>query len=98
MLKYMDASVAGVRSRRRFIDRMSKAKEAAGEDKKKMRELQEAEGLKITVELIHQILEIPASRVCTSRPSSGRAPSKASSRPPGCTRGRRCSEPVRCQA
>ncbi len=38
---------------------MNKAKEAAGDDKKKMRELQEAEGIKITVELIHQILEIP---------------------------------------
>jgi methylenetetrahydrofolate reductase (NADPH) len=59
MLKYMDASVAGVTVPKAMIDRMNKAKEAAGDDKKKMRELQEAEGLKITVELIHQILEIP---------------------------------------
>src|SRR3990172_7415759 len=59
MLKYMDASVAGVTVPKALIDRMNKAKEAAGDDKKKMRELQEAEGLKITVELIHQILEIP---------------------------------------
>jgi 5,10-methylenetetrahydrofolate reductase len=59
MLKYMDSSVAGVTVPKALIDRMSKAKEAAGEDKKKARELQEAEGLKITVELIHQILEIP---------------------------------------
>ena len=59
MLKYMDASVAGVSVPKALIDRMNKAKEAAGDDKKKARELQEAEGLKITVELIHQILEIP---------------------------------------
>ena len=59
MLKYMDSSVAGVTVPKPLIDRMNKAKEAAGEDKKKARELQEAEGLKITVELIHQILEIP---------------------------------------
>ncbi|MCL4492992.1 MAG: methylenetetrahydrofolate reductase, partial [Nitrospirae bacterium] len=42
-----------------LIDRMNKAKEAAGDDKKKARELQEAEGLKLTVELIHQVLETP---------------------------------------
>ncbi len=38
---------------------MNKAKEAAGDDKKKARELQEAEGLRITIELIHQVLETP---------------------------------------
>ena len=42
-----------------LIDRMNKAKAAAGEDKKAMRELQEQEGIKITVELIQQALEIP---------------------------------------
>jgi methylenetetrahydrofolate reductase (NADPH) len=59
MLKYMDSSVAGVSVPKSLIDRMNKAKAAAGEDKKKARELQEAEGIKITVELIHQVLETP---------------------------------------
>ena len=59
MLKYMDASVAGVSVPKPLIDRMLKAKEAAGDDKKKAKELQEAEGKKIAVELIKQALEIP---------------------------------------
>ncbi len=59
MLKYMDSSVAGVSVPKPLIDRMNKAKEAAGDDKKKARELQEQEGLKITIELIHQVLETP---------------------------------------
>ncbi len=59
MLKYMDSSVAGVTVPKPLIDRMLKAKEAAGEDKKKMKELQEQEGIKITVELVQQALEIP---------------------------------------
>jgi 5,10-methylenetetrahydrofolate reductase len=59
MLKYMDSSVAGVSVPKSLIDRMNKAKAAAGDDKKKARELQEAEGIRITVELIHQVLETP---------------------------------------
>ncbi len=59
MLKYMDGNVAGVSVPKELIDRMNKAKAAAGEDKKKMKELQEQEGIKITIELIHQALEIP---------------------------------------
>lgn len=59
MLKYMDKAVAGVSVPKEMIERMLKAKEAAGDDKKKARELQEAEGLKITVELIKQVLDIP---------------------------------------
>jgi methylenetetrahydrofolate reductase (NADPH) len=59
MLKYMDSSVAGVSVPKTLIDRMNKAKGAAGDDKKKAKELQEAEGLKLTVELIHQVLETP---------------------------------------
>lgn len=59
MLKYMDSSVAGVTVPKPLIDRMNKAKAAAGDDKKKARELQEQEGIKITVELIQQALEIP---------------------------------------
>ena len=42
-----------------LIDRMAKAKAAAGDDKKKAKLLQEEEGIKITIELIHQALEIP---------------------------------------
>jgi methylenetetrahydrofolate reductase (NADPH) len=59
MLKYMDSSVAGVSVPKSLIDRMNKAKETAGEDKKKARELQEQEGIKIAIELIHQALETP---------------------------------------
>ncbi len=59
MLKYMDKSVAGVSVPKEMIERMAKAKEAAGDDKKKAKELQEAEGIKITVELIKQVLDIP---------------------------------------
>ncbi len=59
MLKYMDSSVAGVSVPKAMIQRMAKAKDAAGDDKKKAKELQEEEGIKITVELIHQVLEIP---------------------------------------
>lgn len=62
MLKYMDKAVAGVTVPKSLIDRMSKAKEAAGDDKKKAKLLQEEEGLRITVELIHQALEIPGVR------------------------------------
>ena len=42
-----------------LIARMAKAREAAGDDKKKMKELQEAEGIKIAIELIKQVLDIP---------------------------------------
>ena len=59
ILKYMDSSVAGVTVPKALIDRMLKAKEAAGDDKKKMKELQEQEGIKIAVELVQQALEIP---------------------------------------
>jgi methylenetetrahydrofolate reductase (NADPH) len=59
MLKYMDASVSGVTVPKTLIDRMAKAKAAAGDDKKKAKLLQEEEGIKIAVELIHQALEIP---------------------------------------
>jgi len=62
MLKYMDSSVAGVTVPKELIDRMNKAKAAAGDDKKKMRELQEQEGIKIAIELVQQALEIPGIR------------------------------------
>ncbi len=59
MLRYMDSSVAGVSVPRALIERMTKVKEAAGDDKKKAKAAQEAEGIKIAVELIQQVLEIP---------------------------------------
>ncbi len=59
MLKYMDTSVAGVSVPKFLIDRMNKAKEGAGDDKKKAKEMQETEGIKIAVELIRQVLDIP---------------------------------------
>ncbi|MDA8082592.1 MAG: methylenetetrahydrofolate reductase [Nitrospiraceae bacterium] len=62
MLKYMDSSVAGVSVPKALIERMNKAKEAAGDDKKKARELQEAEGIKLAVELVQQVLETPGVR------------------------------------
>ncbi len=62
MLKYMDSSVAGVSVPKSLIERMNKAKAAAGDDKKKAKELQEAEGIKIAIELIHQVLETPGVR------------------------------------
>ncbi len=59
MLKYMDSSVAGVSVPQALIDRMVKARQAAGDDKQKAKELQEEEGIRIAVELIQQVLEIP---------------------------------------
>jgi len=59
MLKYMDANVSGITVPPELIARMAKVREAAGDDKQKMKELQEAEGIKIAVELVRQVLEIP---------------------------------------
>jgi 5,10-methylenetetrahydrofolate reductase len=59
MLKYMDKSVAGVTVPPELITRMAKAKEAAAGDKKLAKANQEAEGVKIAVELVQQALEIP---------------------------------------
>lgn len=59
MLKYMDSSVAGITVPQALMDRMNKVKESAGDDKQKAKKLQEEEGIKITVELIQQALEIP---------------------------------------
>jgi methylenetetrahydrofolate reductase (NADPH) len=59
MLRYMDSSVAGVSVPKALIDRMMKAKDSAGDDKKQAKAAQEAEGIKIAVELIQQVLEIP---------------------------------------
>ena len=62
MLRYMDTSVAGVSVPKELIERMTRVKDAAGDDKKKAKAAQEAEGIKIAVELIQQVLEIPGVR------------------------------------
>ena len=59
MLKYMHNNVSGVTVPDALIERMGKAKEAAGDDKKQAKLNQEEEGVKIAVELIQQIREIP---------------------------------------
>lgn len=62
MLKYMNSSVAGVTVPDFLMERMEKARLLAGEDKKQARENQAEEGIKITVELIKQVREIPGIR------------------------------------
>jgi len=59
MLKYMDKAVAGVSVPDNLIKRMDAAKTAAGDDKKQARENQQEEGVRITVELIQQVREVP---------------------------------------
>ena len=59
MLKYMNSSVAGVTVPDALMDRMAKARKSAGDDKKQASRNQAAEGVKITVELIEQVREIP---------------------------------------
>ncbi len=62
MLRYMDAAVAGVSVPRELMERMSAAREAAGEDKAQARRNQEEEGTKIAVELIEQARETEGVR------------------------------------
>ena len=62
MLKYMDSSVPGISVPKSLIDRLLKAKETAGDDKALAKKLQEEEGIKIAVELIQSVLEIPGIR------------------------------------
>jgi 5,10-methylenetetrahydrofolate reductase len=59
MMKYMNSNVAGVSIPDQLIARMAKAKEAAGTDKEKAKQLQEEEGTKLAVELIEQVRAIP---------------------------------------
>lgn len=59
MLKYMDSSVAGVSVPEALIQRMAKAKDSGGQDKKQAARKQAEEGIKITVELIEQVREVP---------------------------------------
>jgi len=62
MLKYMDGSVAGVSVPKALMDRMAKARDAAGKDKKRASRNQAQEGIKLSVELIEQVREIPGVR------------------------------------
>ena len=62
MLRYMDAAVAGVSVPRELMERMSAAREAAGEDKAQARRNQEEEGTKIAVGLIEQARETEGVR------------------------------------
>jgi len=62
MLRYMNASVAGVSVPQALIDRMNAAKEKAGDDKQQARLNQEEEGIRVTVELIEQVREIEGIR------------------------------------
>ncbi len=62
MLRYMDAAVAGVSVPRELMERMSAAREAAGDDKAQARRNQEEEGTKIAVELIEQARETEGVR------------------------------------
>jgi 5,10-methylenetetrahydrofolate reductase len=62
MLKYMNSSVAGVNVPEKIIQRMEKARSAAGNDKKQASKNQAKEGIEITVELIQQAREIEGIR------------------------------------
>jgi len=62
MLRYMNSSVAGVTVPDRLIQRMAEAKKSAGDDKKEASRRQLAEGIKMSVELIEQVQEIPGVR------------------------------------
>ncbi|MFW6137869.1 MAG: methylenetetrahydrofolate reductase [Spirochaetota bacterium] len=59
MLKYMNSSVAGVSVPDSLMERMKKARASAGDDKKLRSKKQAEEGIKISVELIQQVKEIP---------------------------------------
>jgi 5,10-methylenetetrahydrofolate reductase len=62
MLKYMDTAVAGVSVPPELMKRMAAARDAAGDNKEQARINQEEEGVKIAVELIEAVREIPGVR------------------------------------
>ncbi len=62
MLRYMNSSVPGVSVPDSLIKRMEQARSSAGDDKKQASRNQAEEGIKITVELIQQVQEIPGIR------------------------------------
>lgn len=59
MLKYMNSSVAGVNVPESLMKRMERARLSAGGDKKQASKNQAEEGIRIAVELIQQVREIP---------------------------------------
>ena len=59
MLKYMNSSVAGVSVPESLMKRMEQARLSAGKDKKQASRNQAEEGIKIAVELVQQVQEIP---------------------------------------
>jgi methylenetetrahydrofolate reductase (NADPH) len=62
MLKYMNSSVAGVSVPETLMKRMEQARLGAGDDKKQASKNQAEEGIRITVELIQMVQEIPGVR------------------------------------
>jgi 5,10-methylenetetrahydrofolate reductase len=62
MLKYMNSSVAGVTVPEDLLKRMEKARLSAGDDKKQAKINQTEEAIKITVELIQDVRNIPGVR------------------------------------
>jgi 5,10-methylenetetrahydrofolate reductase len=71
--RYMRDKVPGMRVRDEYVERMEAA--VAGipkEDKKARKEAWEREGIRIAIEQIQEIREIPAWRVSTSWPLSGK--------------------------
>lgn len=62
MLRYMNSSVAGVTIPDSLLKRMEDARSSAGDDKKLARQNQAEEGIRITVELIQEVREIPGVR------------------------------------
>ena len=62
MVKYMHSTVPGVSIPENLMKRMEQARLSAGDDKKQASKNQAEEGIKITVELIKQVQEIPGIR------------------------------------
>jgi 5,10-methylenetetrahydrofolate reductase len=62
MLRYMNSSVAGVTIPDSLLKRMEDARAEAGDDKKLASRNQAEEGIRITVELIQNVREIPGVR------------------------------------
>ncbi len=62
MLKYMNSSVAGVSVPDSLIERMSRARASGGKDKKLSVQKQQEEGIRIAVELVEQLRDIPGIR------------------------------------
>ncbi|MEK7848635.1 MAG: methylenetetrahydrofolate reductase, partial [Chloroflexota bacterium] len=59
MARYMQTSVPGVAVPQSVVDRMKAAEDRGGEDRKKRAEHGREEGLKLAVELIQQVKQIP---------------------------------------